>query len=109
MSTLTALYKLKFYHYASAFDVLKIGPYFSEVAKGSQAIHAMDWQLITCRVDDTAKGGLTIFVETVTVIPCAPKHLKCQYYRYLKTFGSQIGAEDSFSDRSCLKIFGSKH
>ena len=27
-------------------------------------------------IDNTAKGGLTIFWELFTVIPCAPKHLK---------------------------------
>ena len=26
-------------------------------------------------IDDTIKGGLTIFWELFTVIPCAPRHL----------------------------------
>ena len=43
-------------------------------------------------IDDIAKGGLTILF---TVIPCAPKHLKDQLHRYLKTFGSQIETEGS--------------
>ena len=37
-------------------------------------------------IDDIA-----IFWVLYTVIPCATKHLKHQYHRYLKTFGSQIG------------------
>ena len=28
-------------------------------------------------IDDTAKGGLTIFWELFTVIPCTPKDFKC--------------------------------
>ena len=40
-------------------------------------------------IDDTAKGGLTIFWELFTVM-CVPKHLKRKYHHYLKTFGSNI-------------------
>ena len=45
------------------------------------------------RMDHTAKGGLTIFWELFTVIPCSPKHLKRYCHRYLKTFVSQIETE----------------
>ena len=44
-------------------------------------------------INDTSKGGLTIFWELFPVIPCAPKHLKLQCDCYLKVFGSQIETE----------------
>ena len=44
-------------------------------------------------MDDTAKGGLTQFLDLLTVIPCAPKYFKRYRHRYLMTFGSQIEYE----------------
>ena len=44
-------------------------------------------------MDDTAKGGLTLFQELFTVIPCAPKDFKRQYHCYLRTIGSEIKSE----------------
>ena len=41
---------------------------------------------IARKIEDTAKGGLTIAGELFTVIPCAFKDFK----RYLKVFRSQI-------------------
>ena len=52
-------------------------------------VHTKDRPQFT--VDDTAKGGLTIFWGLFTMILCAHKHLK----RYLKIHGSQIETEDS--------------
>ena len=41
------------------------------------------------QIDDSAKG-LTQFSEHFTIIPSAPKYIKCQQHCYLKTFGSEI-------------------
>ena len=41
-------------------------------------------------MEDSAKGSLTQFWKLFTMIPRAPKHLKRQQHRYLKTFESQI-------------------
>ena len=47
-------------------------------------IFSVHFQTHLMIIDDTAKGGLTIFWKIFTVLPCASKQ------RYLKTFVSQI-------------------
>ena len=42
------------------------------------------------KLDDTTEGGLTIFWEHFTMIPCEPKHLKLQYHHYLKHLGLKL-------------------
>ena len=56
-------------------------------------------------MDDTAKGGLTQFLELFIVIPCAPKDFKRQYHCYLKTTGSEIEHEDSLELEKAILRF----
>ena len=57
------------------------------------------------RIDNTAKGCLTIFWETFTMIPCTPKHLKRKQHRYLNIFGSQIKTESSLKIEEAILWF----
>ena len=60
-------------------------------------------------IDNTAKGGLTKFLELFSVIPCAPKHRKMSITSLFEDiFGCQIETE-SIARRSYLMNFGSKH
>ena len=64
-------------------------------------IAVFDWRRFTLfhmgegTIDNTAKGGMTLFWELFTVIPCAPKDFKRYWHWYLKTVGSQIKNEGS--------------
>ena len=56
-------------------------------------------------MDDTGKGGLTLFQELFTVIPCAPKDLKRSYHCYLKTPVSKIKNESSLELEKAILRF----
>ena len=60
--------------------------------------------LLPFAMDDTTKGGPTLFWELFTVIPCAPKDFKrC----YLNTIGSEITNEGSLElEKAILRFLG---
>ena len=56
-------------------------------------------------MDDTAKGGLTLFQELFTVIPCVPKDFQRYYHCDLRTNGSEIKNDGSLEpEKAILRV-----